>query len=194
MKFTRKEVEALIADEELSTGEKVNALFDAHTKVTSGLQDKLEEAQEGAKKVPALEKQVDDYKAAIDGKDPFEDKYNTLKAEYDTYKEGIETEKATAAIKALFKAELDGLNIKPKYADSILKTVDLEKLKGFETKDGAYTKPKDVQEYIKAEYGGFVPVTDQQGSPAANPPSNNPGTDAPTSIAAALREKYTTKG
>lgn len=185
MALTRKMLKAMGIEEE-----KIDQIIEAHTETVEGLKDKAEQYKADAEKLPGVQRELDDLKAAS-GDDGYKKKYEDEHAAFEKFK-GEQTAKETKAAKTTaYRELLKNAGISEKRIDAILKVSDIDAL---ELADGKVKDAEKHIETIKTEWADFVVTTQTQGAPTANPPANNPSTPEPTSIAEALSAKYTQKG
>ena len=149
--------------------EKIDQIIEAHAETTEGLKKQAEELREQASKVPALEKEIEDMKAAQPTED-WEKKYGELKDEFDNFKVKVENEHAEAEKSRLYRSMLREAGVDEKRIDAIMKVTDLG---GIAVKDGAIENPDTVRQAITDEWGGFITHTNTQGANVENPPSNS---------------------
>lgn len=114
--------------------------------------------------------------------------YDSLKAEYDEYKENITKKETHNAKSAAYRELLKAAGVSEKRIDRILKISDVDSV---ELDENGKIKDADKRtETIKADWGDFIVSTEEKGADTANPPANNPGKANPKSIAEALHQKY----
>ena len=92
------------------TDEQVGAIIEAHTETVDALKAQRDSYGADAKKLPTVQKELDDLKAAGDG--GFEKKYNDEKAAHDALKQQIADQQSKAAKESAVKAYYEGKNIK----------------------------------------------------------------------------------
>ena len=159
--------------------EKIDQIIEAHAETTEGLKKQAEELREQASKVPALEKEIEDIKAAQPTED-WKAKYDELKAEYDGYKDKVANEQAEREKASLYRSMHREAGVDEKRLDSIMKVTDLGSIA---VKDGAIEDPEavkqaiadadTVKDSIAKEWGDFIAHTNTQGAHVDNPPSNS---------------------
>ena len=157
MALTRKKLTAMGLTEE-----QVESIIEMHTETV----DALKGYEADAKKLAAVQKELDELKGADGG---YEAKYAKLKKEFDDFKADTEA-KATAAEKAtLYRAALKAAGVDEKRFDAILRVTDLS---GVAVKDGKLEDEQGVIDAIKADYGDFIPTRTTTGTKVENPPVN----------------------
>ena len=166
MALTRKMLTAMGIE-----SDKIDQIIESHTESTEGLKKQAEELREQASKVPALEKEIEDMKAAQPTED-WEAKYNELKSEYDGFKDKVEQEKAAQEKAGLYRSMLREAGIDERRLDSIMKVTDLS---GIAVQDGAIADQENVMKAIADEWGDFIAHTSTQGAKVEEPPANQGG-------------------
>lgn len=163
MALTRKMLTAMGIE-----SDKIDQIIESHSDTVEGLKKQAEELREEASKVPVLEKEVEDLKAAQPTED-WESKYNELKAEYDGYKDKMAYEQAEQEKAKLYRSMLREAGVDEKRLDSILKVTDMSAIN---VTDGAIADAEAVKEAIAKEWGDFIAVTNTQGASVDEPPAN----------------------
>lgn len=176
MAFTRKGVAAVLKNEGLEDDQKLEELVRMHTEVVTGLKDERDQYKEGAEGASALKKELEDLKAASEGEDPYKQRYEDERKAFEEYKAGVEAEKADAAVKALYREQLEALGIGAQRVKAIMKVADMDALRAYEVEGGAYKQPEAVREAIKAEWADFIPTTSTKGANVPHPPKDGHGT------------------
>ena len=143
-------------------------IMTAHQEVLEAIKAERDELRDTAAKVPKLEKEIEDLKAAQPTED-WEAKYNDLKAEYDGYKDKVANEQADQEKARLYRSLLREQGVDEKRIDSIMKVTDLSEVT---VKDGALSDSEGLSEAIAKEWGDFIAKTATQGAHVDTPPSN----------------------
>jgi hypothetical protein len=164
MALTRKMLAAMGIE-----SDKVDQIIESHSETVEGLKKQAEELRETASKVPALEKEIEDMKAAQPTKD-WKAEYEELKAEYDGYKDKVANEQAEQEKARLYRSMLREAGVDEKRIDSIMKVTDMSAIS---VADGAIADSETVKEAIAKEWGDFIAHTNTQGAHVDNPPSNS---------------------
>ncbi len=156
------------------TDEQVDTIIEAHTDTVDGLKEQVKNYEADAKKLPGVQKELDDLKAK--GDDGWKDKHDKVKKEFDDFKAKVDGEKARAAKETAVKAYLEskhitGGNLKIAML-AIEKAIDAAELDGDKLKD-----TKAFDDLISGDLKGLVTTTSEKGAPPpANPPQNTGGT------------------
>lgn len=164
MALTRKMLTAMGIEPD-----KVDQIIESHSETVEGLKKQAEELREQASKVPALEKEIEDMKAAQPTED-WQAKYNELRTEYDGYKDKVAAEQAEAEKARLYRTMLRESGVDEKRIEAIMKVTDLS---GIGVEDGAITDQETVKKAITDEWGAFIAQTNTQGASVENPPGNS---------------------
>lgn len=155
------------------TDEQVDTIIEAHTETVDGLKDKARQNEEAAKKLPDVQKELDDLKAAGDG--GYKDKYEKEKKAFDDYKTEVAGKelvgKKTAALDALLKKA--GVQ-RDSFRSTLIKGWDMAKLELDE--NGAIKDAAGLETRVKTDYADFVATQTTQGTPPTTPPSGGAAT------------------
>lgn len=102
----------------------------------------------------------------------WENKYNTLKQDFDGYKANIEAEKNNSIKIEKIKSNLLADGVNEKLVNLLVKEIDLESVT---LKDNTIEKWEDISKPLKENYADFYSKTKIDGAPPAVPPlDNNP--------------------
>jgi len=156
------------------TDEQVDTIIEAHTDTVDGLKDQVKAYEADAKKLPGVQKELDDLKAK--GDDGWKDKHDKVKKEFDDYKKGVEAKETRTAKEAAVKAYLESKHITGGNLVIALRglgaEIDAAELDGDKLKD-----TKAFDDLIAGDLKGLVTTTYENGAPPpANPPKNTGGT------------------
>lgn len=120
------------------------------------------------------------------------EEYKALKKSFDDYKADQAAKETKAAKESAYREVLKAAGIPEKRLAAVLRVSDLS---GVELdSDGKIKDADKLADNIKTEWADFIPTTRTTGTNPANPPANNPSKAEPTSLAEALRQKYSEKG
>lgn len=164
MALTRKMLTAMGIEPD-----KVDQIIESHSETVEGLKKQAEELREQASRVPQLEKEIEDMKAAQPTED-WQKKYDELNNEFDSFKAKVENERAEAEKSRLYRSMLREAGVDEKRIEAIMKVTDLGSIA---VKDGSIQDPDTVKQAITDEWGGFITHTNTQGASVENPPSNS---------------------
>ena len=155
------------------TDEQVDTIIEAHTDTVDGLKEDINKYKGDAEKLPKVQKELDDLKAAGDG--GYKEKYEKEHSDFEKYK-ADQTAKETKAAKVNAYTEfLKGIGVSEKRIPSIIKVTDLNavELAGDKVKDAE----NKLAEAAKTEWADFIVSTNTSGASTSTPPANNTGTD-----------------
>lgn len=163
-KFTRADIRRIIGEN--CTDEIENAIIALHLGVVDPLKDDLQKAKEDAEKLPTVQKELDDLKAAQKNGEDYKLKYDAL------VQENAEKAAKTAKTDALRKL-LKDIGISDKRLDSVLKISDIGAIKL--TEKGEIENADNLKESLKNEWADFIVTREEHGANPATPPQNNGG-------------------
>lgn len=153
--------------------EKVEAIIEAHTEVTTRMQaeiDELKPFKEDAKKLPKVQKELNEATEKIAKYEENEKKYQDEHKAFEDFKKEVETKEANAKLKDAYKALLKANNVDEKRYDAILKVTNFADLK-LDDK-GKFENEKELNEAIKADWKDFIVTTESKGQEVETPPAN----------------------
>lgn len=167
-KFTRAEIRNILG--EAHTEDLENRLIALHLGVVDPLKDQLQTYKTDAEKLPAVQKELDDLKAAGDG--GYKEKYEAEAKAYKEYKQQVESEKETARTDADVLALCKEAGIA---RESSLRLIakDFDRSKIERDKDGNITNRDALLKAVKTDYADFVATPGKDGTPPATPPSGS---------------------
>lgn len=168
-RFTRADIRRIIG--ESCTDEMENSIVAMHIGVVDPLKDELQTLKADAAKVADLEKEIERLKTLNTDADSWKAKYEKEHADFDEYKNNIDSEKQTENLKSLYKSLLKENKVDDKRIDSILKVTDFSTLKV--GKDGKLENAKELSESIKNDWGDFIVKTETKGADIETPPANS---------------------
>lgn len=147
------------------TEEQVNAIIENHTDSIDGLKAELATARAAAETVEALTKERDELKDKLSKAGDA----SKVQAEFDAYRQQVETEKANAAKSEAVRKALKASGVqREEFLDLLMGKVELDKVEmdGDAVKDEAsFVAP------FKAAYAGCFASESEQGTKLQNPPS-----------------------
>ena len=147
------------------TEEQVNAIIENHTDSIDGLKAELATARAAAETVEALTKERDELKDKLSKAGDAA----KVQADFDAFRQQVETEKANAAKSAAVRKALKASGVqREEFLDLLMGKVELDKVEmdGDAVKDEAsFVAP------FKAAYAGCFASESEQGTKLQNPPS-----------------------
>lgn len=175
MALTRRALKAMGIEEE-----KIDEIISMHTDTVDGLKADLEKAQAGAKDLSKLQRQLEQAQSDLEAakKDGWQDKYNDVKREFDTYKQEQESKVARAAKETAYRALLKEAGISEKRLDTVVKAAMVDGvLDGIELDEkGAIKDAAKLAESVKSDWADFIVQTQTNGVQVSNPPANGGAT------------------
>ena len=154
------------------TEEQVDTIIEAHTDTVDGLKTDLKKYEDDAKKLPSVQKELDDLKAAGDG--GYKEKYEKEHSDFEKYKADQAAKETRVAKETAYRDLLKAAGVSEKRIPAILKVTDLNsvELEGDKVKDA-----DKITEGVKTEWADFIESSNTSGANTSTPPANNPGTD-----------------
>ena len=166
------------------TDEQISAIIEAHTETVDGLKADIERYKGDAEKLPTVQKELDDLKAAGDG--GYKEKYEKEHKAFEDFKTEQTAKETRQAKETAYRELLKAASVSEKRIPAILKVTDLN---GIEM-DGDKIKDADKHtQTVKTEWAEFVESGNTTGANTITPPANNQTPAAPKNIAEALRAK-----
>lgn len=150
------------------TEEQVDTIIEAHTDTVDGLKADINKYKGDAEKLPGVQKELDDMKAAGDGgyKKKFEDEHKA----FEDFKAAQTAKEARTKKESLYREFLKAAGVSEKRIPAIMKVTDLD---GIEI-DGDKLKDADkLTETVKTEWADFIETSNTNGANTNNPPANN---------------------
>ena len=151
------------------TDEQVDTIIEAHTDTVDGLKEDINKYKSNAEKLPAVQKELDELKAAGDG--GYKEKYEKEHKAFEDFKQA-QTEKETLKAKeTAYRELLKAAGVSEKRIPSIIKVTDLNavELEGDKVKDA-----DKLTESVKTEWADFIETSNTNSANTATPPANNP--------------------
>ena len=168
MSLTRKFLSALGIEDE-----KVDEIINAHTETVNALKEQRDNYKEDAEKLTAVQKELDDMKAAAEkgGEDAYKVKYEALKEDFDTYKKEQTAKEIHAKKEKAYRELLQDAGISEKRIESVLKVSDVDAL---EFDEADKVKEADtLKKSISEEWADFIVQTETKGAQTATPPTGS---------------------
>ena len=169
MALTRKFLSALGIEQE-----KIDEIITAHTETVDALKEQRDEYKDKAESVPTLTKEVEELKeqAKADKTDEWQEKYNTLKSEFDEYKKTQKAEEVKRQKMEAVKKVLEEIGIADKTVDSIVNVTDFDEI---ELENDQIKDLETFKETMAKKWEGFIVKAKQEGANIPNPPAKTGG-------------------
>lgn len=153
------------------TDEQVDTIIEAHMDTVDGLKADVSKYKGDAEKLPSVQKELDDMKAAGDG--GYKEKYEKEHEAFENFKKAQKGKETREAKEKAYRMLLKNAGVSEKRIDSIVKVADFE---SFSLEEGGKIKDEDkVMESVKAEWADFIVQTQTTGAQTSTPPSNGGG-------------------
>lgn len=169
MALTRKFLQALGIE-----AEKIDEIITAHSETVDALKEQRDKYEEDAKKLPTVQKELDDMKekAKDNDSDEWKDKYDKVKKQFDDYKSDIQNKETMAAKKSALEAlAKDFLS-----ESGVAKAIKYADWDAYELDDkGKLTEAKKHIKDLKEEWSDYVLKDDTKGADTKTPPTGNGG-------------------
>jgi len=170
MALTRKFLSAMGIE-----AEKVEEIITAYAESLNSVKEERDRYKADSEKLAEVTKERDKYKLIAENKpaNDFEDKYNSLKTEFDNFKADVLARETKAKKDSAYGNLLKESGIPEKHIPAILKVSDTDSL-AFEN-DGSVKDKQKILDTIKSEWSDFIPAVSRSGADVATPPSNTTG-------------------
>lgn len=165
MALTRKMLKAMGIEEE-----KIEQIIDAHAETVDGLKEDVNKYKAAAEKLPTVQRELDDLKAAGDG--GYKEKYEKEKKAFEDFKNEQTAKETKKAKENAYRELLKAAGVSEKRIPAILKVTDLDsvELEGDKVKDA-----DKLIETVKTDWADFIESSNTSGADTNNPPANNTG-------------------
>ena len=152
------------------TDEQVDTIIEAHADTVDGLKADIAKYEGDAKKLPGVQKELDELKAAGDG--GYKEKYEKEKKAFEDFKNEQTAKETKKAKENAYRDLLKAAGVSEKRIPAILKVTDLNsvELDGDKVKDA-----ERLTETVKADWADFIESSNTSGAKTDNPPANNTG-------------------
>lgn len=153
------------------TDEQVDTIIEAHAETVEGLKAEADKYKGDAEKLPGVQKELDDLKAAWDG--GYKEKYEKEHQAFEDFKKDQSAKDTRQAKEKAYRTLLREAGISDKRLDSVLKVSDVDSVELDE--NGAVKDADKLMETVKADWSDFIVTNTMAGAPTANPPANTGG-------------------
>ena len=166
MALTRKSLKAMGL-----TDEQVDSIIEMHSETVDGLKEQVKNYKEGAEKLPNVQKELDDLKAAGDG--GFKEKFEKEHSDFENFKKTIQEKETKAAKESAAKAFFESkgitgnsLEIAMRGSSAEIAALDLD---GEKIKDSSA-----LDALVNGTFKALVSTTTTKGANIPNPPVTTP--------------------
>ena len=154
------------------TDEQVDTIIEAQTDTVDGLKADVSKYKADAEKLPSVQKQLDDLKAA--GDDGYQEKYEKEHKAFEAFKTDITAKESKAAKEKAVRAYFESKNITGANLDLAMRGCG-EEMAALELDGEKIKDTKDLDALVEGTYKGLVSTTQTKGANPANPPANTGG-------------------
>ena len=169
--FSRKWLDEILENEELSNKEKAQQIMTGHITITNGLMDERDtlktQAEEQGNKAADLQKQLD----GIKGGEDFKKKYEEEHQAFEDFKAQIALDAETAKVTAAYRKLLVDEGYSEKWRERIMKGADLSGVKLDE--NGNLTNLEELKKAIADEWGDVKTTVHEKGADVETPPKHD---------------------
>lgn len=166
-KFTRAEIRNILGD--ACTEEIENRLVALHLGVVDPLKDDLTKYKADAEKLPGVQRELDDLKAAGDG--GYKEKYEREHSAFEAFKTDITEKEAKAAKEKAVRAYFESKNITGANLDLAMRGCG-EEMAALEMDGDKIKDAKSLDALVEGTYKGLVSTAQVKGANPATPPAN----------------------
>ena len=151
------------------TEEQVDTIIEAHTETVDGLKTDINKYKGDAEKLPTVQKELDDLKAAGDG--GYKQKYEDEKKAFEDFKAAQAAKETKQAKEKAYAEFLKSVGVSEKRIPAIMKVTDLD---GIEMDGDKFKDADKLTESVKTEWADFIETSNTNGANTNTPPANNP--------------------
>lgn len=169
MSLTRNQIKEILSTAGVDSDhmdKAIEAIIDGHDATVGALKEERDTYKKQAAELPQLQEKLKEFEK--DG-NPFEEKYNKIKTEYDDYKKNVTAKETKAKKQEAYRALLKEAGVDEKRHNAIIRVTDLsnEEL----DKDGKFKNADKLKEGIKNDWSDFVVEQSVEGTKTATPPA-----------------------
>ncbi len=166
MALTRRALKAMGIDEE-----KIDEIISMHTDTVDGLKADIGKYKADAEKLPGVQKELNDLKAAGDG--GYKEKYEKEHSDFEAYKSDVTAKESKAAKEKAVRAYFESKNITGANLDLAMRGCGTE-MAALEMDGEKIKDTKSLDALLSGTYKGLISTTQTKGANPANPPANPP--------------------
>ena len=154
------------------TDEQVDTIIEAHTDTVDGLKADVSKYKTDAEKLPGVQKELDDLKAAGDG--GYKEKYEKEHLAFEAFKTDITAKESKAAKEKAVRAYFESKNITGANLDLAMRGCG-EEMAALELDGEKIKDTRSLDALVDGTYKGLVSTTQPKGANPATPPANTSG-------------------
>ena len=166
MALTRKSLKAMGL-----TDEQVDSIIEMHSETVDGLKADISKYKGDAEKLPGVQKELNDLKAAGDGS--YKEKYEKEHSDFEAYKSDVTAKESKAAKEKAVRAYFESKNITGANLDLAMRGCGTE-MAALEMDGEKIKDTKSLDALLSGTYKGLISTTQTKGANPANPPANPP--------------------
>lgn len=151
------------------TDEQVDTIIEAHTDTVDGLKADVSKYKADAEKLPGVQKQLDDLKAAGDG--GYKEKYEKEHSDFEAFKSDITAKETKAAKEKAVRAYFESKNITGANLDLAMRGCGTE-MAALEMDGEKIKDTKSLDALLTGTYKGLISTTLTKGANPATPPGS----------------------
>ena len=168
MALTRSLLKALGLNDE-----QISSIIEAHTDTITGLKDSLKTAEEKAKRLDDVEKELNELKSK--GTEDYKAKYEAEHTAFENYKSDVTAKETKAAKEKAVSTYYESKNITGKNLSIAMRGSKAE-IDGIELDGNGKIKDTSVFDMlINGDFAGLVSTERTEGADTKNPPTNTGG-------------------
>lgn len=154
------------------TEDQQDTILEAHTETVNEIKAERDRLKADAEKLPGVQKQLDDLKAAGDG--GYKEKYEKEHSAFEAFKSDITAKETKAAKEKAVRAYFESKNITGANLDLAMRGCGTE-MAALEMDGEKIKDTKSLDALLTGTYKGLISTTRTEGANPANPPANTGG-------------------
>lgn len=147
----------------------IDKIIEMHAETVNGLKSERDAQKNTAEaSIANLQNQLNEMQSTLTNSNT---QYDTLKKEFDAYRDGVAQQEAHKAKENAYRALLKSVGIKgDKRIDAIIRTTQLDDLELLA--DGTLKERESLEKAVRADWSEFITTTETRGSRTDTPPEN----------------------
>lgn len=154
------------------TEDQQDTILEAHTETVNEIKAERDRLKADAEKLPGVQKQLDELKAAGDG--GYKEKYEKEHSAFEAFKSDITAKETKAAKEKAVRAYFESKNITGANLDLAMRGCGTE-MAALEMDGEKIKDTKSLDALLAGTYKGLISTTQTKGANPANPPANTGG-------------------
>lgn len=154
------------------TEDQQDTILEAHTETVNEIKAERDRLKADAEKLPGVQKQLDELKAAGDG--GYKEKFEKERKAFEDYKADITAKETKAAKEKAVRAYFESKNITGANLDLAMRGCGTE-MAALEMDGEKIKDTKSLDALLTGTYKGLISTTRTKGANPANPPANTGG-------------------